>query len=161
MAQHQGQVAPGGVARHHDVAGAVAQQHQVVPGTKGVFHRGGIGELRGQPVFKAEHIVTRGMGQLRGQHTGVAQIAAGVPPAVTVENGPAVAVGLFQPGPRSGHSGQGELLPIHAGHGRGDAAKNLLASALALQLLVVHGVWGAGAVQSFQGPHHRIQAGTF
>ena len=158
QAEHQGQVAPGAVPGHHDVPGAVAQVHQVVPGLDRVLHRGGEGVLRGQAVLEGEHLPPRHIGQLGRQGTGVAQVAAGVPPAVAVEHGPAAVVAPVGPDPGRRGALQVEGIPAQALHGGGQAAQHLLCPPLPLQVLRAHGVVGGGGVEDLQGPHQRVQA---
>ena len=98
-AQRQRQIAARAVADHGHIPCAVAQIHQVVPGAQGVFQCGGIGVLGGQTIVEGEHVVARDVGQLGGQHAGVAQIAAGVAAAVAIEDHMPPLVGMVQPHP--------------------------------------------------------------
>ena len=159
VTQDQRQIAAGAVAGHHNVPSAVSQVHQVVPGHEGVFHGGGVGVLRGQPVFKGQDIEAGDVGEFGGQHLGIAQRAAGVTAAVTVQNGVAFPVGPLQLHPGGGHSGQMEGLPHHAVHGRHQIAQKFLAFSLLFQFLYRHILRRGGAVQCFQYPHGRGQMG--
>ena len=158
VGEHQGQVSAGGVAGHHHVPGTVALVHQVVPGLHGVLHRGGIGVLRGEAVLEGEHLPAGDVGQLGGQNTGIAQVAAGIAAPVAVEDGPAAVVAPVGTHPGAVHAVQLKGLPAHARHGGHQTAQQLLPLALLLQILHIHGLRRGGGVNGLEGAHEGVQA---
>ena len=152
-----GSAGPWTNARHRNVPGAIAQIHQVIPGALCILNGSGKGMLRCQPVFKAQGFPARGMGELGGQGTGIAQVAAGIAAAVAVEND---LVGIVTPlrlYPGSLHTVQLKRLPTHADHGGDQSPQQLLTGSLALQILLGHGFRRGGRVDRFERAHHQGQ----
>ena len=158
VAQHQRQVSSRRVPRHRHVPGPVALAHQMVPRLHRIVHRRREGVLRGQPVLEGEGVPARHAGQLGGQRPGVAQISAGIAPAVAVQDGVVPVIAPLRPHPGRVHPLQLKGGPLHPDHGGDEPAQHLLSRPLPLQVLRAHGLGRAGRVDCLQGPHHGGQA---
>ena len=86
MAQHQCQISARRISGHGNILGPIALIHEIVPGLFRILHRGGERMLRGKAIFKAQGFPAGDVGELGGQGTGIAQVAAGIAAAVAVEN---------------------------------------------------------------------------
>ena len=114
--------------------------------------------LRGEAVLEGEHLPAGDVGQLGGQNTGIAQVAAGIAAPVAVEDGPAAVVAPVGTHPGAVHAVQLKGLPAHASHGGHQTAQQLLPLALLLQILHIHGLRRGGGVNGLEGAHEGVQA---
>ena len=152
VAQHQRQVSSRRVPRHRHVPGPVALAHQMVPRLHRIVHRRREGVLGASRYSKERVSQPVTPDSLGGQRPGVAQISAGIAPAVAVQDGVVPVIAPLRPHPGRVHPLQLKGGPLHPDHGGDEPAQHLLSRPLPLQVLRAHGLGRAGRVDCLQGP---------
>ena len=133
----------------------------MVPGLESVLHGGGVGMLGRQAVFKTHDLHSGDQRQFGAQNAGVAQRAAGIAAAVTIEDNFPVVVASMGPDPGAVHFTQQEGLPAHASHWSHQTAQQFLIFSLLSQIFHVHDLGRSGAVDGLQSPHKGRQTLLF